>query len=410
MRVSPNHDEMTYGPNRATVSFFHSTPLRRGPDGGLYAVALNAGIWDRYLRHFDRVIAAMPMEEGPIEGWQKVDASMVDFVPVGSRGGLCKRIGGLFRRRRQVRDVVAMSETVAARLPSWNGIAACREARRQKKPYAVEVVGCAWNSYWHHSLPGKVLAPFNFIFTRVAVRRATSVLYVTDKYLQKRYPTGTLWWSASNAQIEPPSEEELQVRMRQLQDVESRRLRLVTIGALNVRYKGQETGIRALKELRSRGVDAEYHLIGGGSKKRLARLAAELEVANSVVFHGVVANSQVLELLRSADIYVHPSFTEGQPRAVIEAMSVATPVLGANAGGTPENLPDEQIFPAGDFNALADRIEALLENGLGPAAKWSAVRAQHFAPAKLAAQRDEFVSHLRGAVTTPARSTSRSLQ
>lgn len=398
MGPDTNPCQLSNGALRATVSFFHSTPMRRALDGSFYAIALNAGSWDRYLRHFDRVIVAMPTERGSVEGRNKLNAPAVEIMPLSARGGLHRRLVGLIRLGRQVRGAVDASDAVVARLPSWVGVAACREARRQNKPYAVEVVGCAWSAYWYHSLPGKVLAPLNFVAMRAAVRRATSVLYVTDKYLQRRYPTRARWWAASNAEVTPPSDEELRARVSGLRDVESRRLRLATIGAVDVRYKGQQTGIRALAELRSRGMDAEYHLIGGGSPDRLLRVASELGVADSVVFHGVVPRSQVLEVLRSTDIYVHPSFTEGQPRAVVEAMSVATPVIGTIAGGTPENLPNSQTFPPGDVSALVERIQVLVKDGLGPAAEWSATRARHFAPSRLTAERDGFVSHLRKSV------------
>lgn len=392
-----------------TVAFFHSTPLRRDRDGGYYAVSLIPSTFDRYLRHFDRVVVATPTEPGPAEGRHRLNAPSIQFMPMSPRGSLRRRLVRIARRRREVRDVVVASDAVVARVPSWIGAAACREARRQKKPYAVEVVGCAWSAYWHHSLAGKVLAPLNYVTTRVAVWHATSALYVTDRYLQRRYPTRAPAWAASNAQVDSPDKDALRSKLRQLEDTRNRRLRLTTIGAVNVRYKGQETGIRALAELRSRGIDAEYHLIGGGSQERLARLAAALDVTDYVVFHGIVPNSQVLEILRTTDIYVHPSFTEGQPRAVVEAMSVATPVVGANAGGTPENLPDEQIFPPGDARALVERIQFLLADNLSSAAEWSAKRAQHFAPSRLAAQRDGYLSYLRQAVKFPLRPQNESM-
>jgi len=124
-------------------------------------------------------------------------------------------------------------------------------------------------------------------------------------------------------------------------------------------------------------------------------------VAKFVVFHGVVSHERVLELLGQTDIYIHPSFTEGQPRAVVEAMSVATPVIGSTAGGTPENLPKEQTFSPGDVSALVGRVQMLLDGNLGTAAQWSAQRAQHFAPARLSRERDGYLSHLRKSVDTP---------
>jgi len=118
------------------------------------------------------------------------------------------------------------------------------------------------------------------------------------------------------------------------------------------------------------------------------------------VFHGVLPHDRLMDVLRSTDIYVHPSFTEGQPRAVIEAMSVGVPVVGAAAGGTPENLPEHQVFRPGDDQELARIIESMIRNGLGSAVEWSCNRAQHFSPDRLTALRDGFLGSLAGLVSS----------
>lgn len=385
------------GVSEGSVAFFHSTRARGGGDGGFYATALGSSLWRRYLRHFDDVVVAIPTESGPVQGMPRIEGRGVEVRPLRFGGGLAKAISTR-RLKDEVREIIRGVDAVVARVPSNVGFVACQEARRQEKPYAVEVVGCGWDAYWHHSVSGKLLAPLNFILMRSAVRHATSALYVTDKFLQKRYPTKAPAWVASNAEVIPPNADELRSRIEDFDQVSSRPLRLATVGAVDVRYKGQETVIKALAALRSRGINAEYHVVGGGSQAQLAKAAEKAGVVDAVIFHGLLAHSEVLDQLRSTDIYVQPSFTEGQPRAVVEAMSVSTPVIGSDAGGTPENLPATQVFHRGDVQSLVACVESTLATGLPEAAKWSAKRAQHFEPARISAARDGYLSHLKGAV------------
>src|SRR5208283_5354493 len=63
------------------------------------------------------------------------------------------------------------------------------------------------------------------------------------------------------------------------------------------------------------------------------------------------------------DLLVLPSFTEGLPNVVLEALAAAIPVVGTAVGGTPEILEDGKcgyLVPPGEPQALADRIHLLL--------------------------------------------------
>jgi glycosyltransferase involved in cell wall biosynthesis len=60
--------------------------------------------------------------------------------------------------------------------------------------------------------------------------------------------------------------------------------------------------------------------------------------------------------LDTADLFVHPSRTEGLPRALIEAMARGLPCIGSNVGGIPELLSPAEQVPAGDANALEAKL------------------------------------------------------
>ena len=60
------------------------------------------------------------------------------------------------------------------------------------------------------------------------------------------------------------------------------------------------------------------------------------------------------------DIYIQPSYTEGLPRALIEAMSVGLPCIGSSVGGIPELLKENFLVPPKDEVELAKKISFLL--------------------------------------------------
>ena len=65
----------------------------------------------------------------------------------------------------------------------------------------MEVVGCPWDAYWNYSLKGKIVAPFATYMMKRRVKSAPFVLYVTNKFLQKRYPTKGKKINCSNVEL-----------------------------------------------------------------------------------------------------------------------------------------------------------------------------------------------------------------
>jgi glycosyltransferase involved in cell wall biosynthesis len=66
--------------------------------------------------------------------------------------------------------------------------------------------------------------------------------------------------------------------------------------------------------------------------------------------------------LDKADVFVLPSYQEGLPRAMIEAMARALPCIGSTVGGIPELLNQEDMIPPGNVAALADKIRSVVTN------------------------------------------------
>jgi glycosyltransferase involved in cell wall biosynthesis len=77
---------------------------------------------------------------------------------------------------------------------------------------------------------------------------------------------------------------------------------------------------------------------------------------------GSLPHAELLEQYRSMSLYVHPSFKEGMPRVIIEAMSMGCPVLGARTAGIPEIVSAEYLHKPGDYRKLSAQIKMLYEN------------------------------------------------
>lgn len=155
------------------------------------------------------------------------------------------------------REVLACDICVA-HVPSFLGDTVARIAKKHGKPCLNVVVGCAWDAYWNYSWVGKLMAPFRYLSLRRVQADAAYSIYVTNEFLQRRYPTGGRSIGCSNVNITTGDEVALQKRMERISN-RKEILRMGTVAAVNVRYKGQEYAIKALRILRDRGIDIEYH-------------------------------------------------------------------------------------------------------------------------------------------------------
>jgi teichuronic acid biosynthesis glycosyltransferase TuaC len=140
---------------------------------------------------------------------------------------------------------------------------------------------------------------------------------------------------------------------------------LLTVGALIPR-KGQALVIEALSALPG----VHYWLAGAGEEEgRYRALAAKLGVADRVHVLGPVANADLPQLYRAADIVVMPSASEGLANAWVEALACGTPIVISDAGGAAELVTSPtagriaQRTPA----AIAEAVQGILAAPPAPA-------------------------------------------
>lgn len=126
---------------------------------------------------------------------------------------------------------------------------------------------------------------------------------------------------------------------------------------------GRRKGIFDLLEAfaRARALSPGIGLVvgGNGEVEAATRLARELGLGDAVRFEGWVGPARKAELLDAADVYVLPSYNEGLPMSVLEAMAYGLPVVTTDVGGLPELVTDGvhgRLVRPGDVAALTDAI------------------------------------------------------
>jgi colanic acid/amylovoran biosynthesis glycosyltransferase len=160
------------------------------------------------------------------------------------------------------------------------------------------------------------------------------------------------------------------------------RLRVLSVGRLHWK-KGYEYAMGALRELRDRGIDCCYRIVGSGEHREALLFARrDLGLDESVELAGAMPEAAVRDAMGWADVFLHPSTSEGFAYAVVEAQAMALPVVATDADGLSENVEHGSTgFVVGrrDAHALAEKIATLacdadLRRRMGEAGRERALR------------------------------------
>lgn len=157
-------------------------------------------------------------------------------------------------------------------------------------------------------------------------------------------------------------------RFRPLARVEGAGARARAVRVLNVGrlapVKGQAVLLEAMAILRARGTEIELRIAGDGPEEARLRAQAErLEVLDSVTFLGALAHETVTAEMARAEIFCLPSFAEGVPVVLMEAMASGLPVVASRIMGIPELVQDGvagRLVAPGAADALANALEELV--------------------------------------------------
>lgn len=212
--------------------------------------------------------------------------------------------------------------------PFYNGIGAWIVSVLAKIPYVLEI----------HHIPGypkagnikeNIYRRLTSLFIRFDVKRAKAVRVVnqqeTPNFLIKAgVPSGKIIYV-------PSVYVDLSVfKPRGL----AKEYDVIFVGRI-VENKGIDLFIEAVKKNKTRAI-----VVGNGPlAENLRRKIKNENLENQITFHGWAKNqNEIAELLNKSKILIMPSFNEGGPRVVVEALACGVPVLATNVGIVPDLL------------------------------------------------------------------------
>lgn len=142
----------------------------------------------------------------------------------------------------------------------------------------------------------------------------------------------------------------------------NRGVKLLFLSSL-LEKKGVFELLEAVSCLRTGGVDLTLTVAGDGpALRRIHKAVEELQLGEAVSLPGYVSGAQKVEVLVSHHIFCFPSWDEGMPNSVLEAMALGLPVVATPVGGLPDFFEDGRmgrLVPVRDPVRLAQAIREL---------------------------------------------------
>lgn len=336
-------------------------------EGKIYAESVyNYAFYKRYLSVFDKVYAIVRLKE--VDEAPKTaklcSGPNVEFLPLPAYRGPIQYAQKYFEIKKVALTYFDKVSCAIFRIPAATSNLLCKMFARTEKPYAVEVVVDPWEFFSRGSVTS-VTRPLVRIawtnFVKSACQKADGVSYVTEYYLQKRYPASNKAFQSHYSSVEISSDSLKEPKIYK----EKKQYMISHCAAGFATYgKGHIQLMDAVKRLRSKGIDVSITFIGDGPlKTAFEQHASDLGIRENVLFVGLMpSGEEVRKVIEKTDIFVFPTKAEGLPRVLLEAMASAMPCISTPVCGIPEILNDEFLVEYNDVEKLANTIESVITN------------------------------------------------
>jgi glycosyltransferase involved in cell wall biosynthesis len=351
--------------------------------GGVRTVVrgyLDGGLFERY----ECVYVASHRAGGT---WVKIFTALKAWV----------RIAVLLRKL----DAPLVHVQTASRGSFWRKSVVCLMARAAGRPYLVHLHGGGFTRFYENES-----GPLGRRLIRKTLAHAALVIALSDEWRERLLricPTAKV--EVLHNAVAIPDQAELRHRAHTEPT-------LLFLGHL-LRDKGVYDLVRAFAQVARRFPRLTLVLGGVGNIEEVRQLATQLDVQERVLCPGWLGPERKSAALSGRTLFVLPSYAEGMPMALLEAMSWALPVIATPVGGIPQLVTNEVnglLVTPGDIDGLATAITHLLEDPalrerLGAAAR-ATIQAGFSldeALAKLSGIYDRFGIERRAAARAPRR-------
>ena len=210
----------------------------------------------------------------------------------------------------------------------------------------------------------------NFIFSRLirfSLNSSSKIIAVSGDLANKIELMGinkdvTILRNAVDISRFKPSKN---IEMRQIYKIDDNDILILFIGHLES-FKGIFELMDAFKKIRINHDNCKLMIVGEGhEEQKVKNVVSKLDLDDYIIFTGKVSPETIQNFYQMADIFTLPSYTEGLPLVVVEAMACGLPVVVSTVGGIPELVKDGIngfLVPPKDRFSLTKKLEILVDN------------------------------------------------
>lgn len=345
------------------TTFVFDTVIVTSDSKNYYTRTLHYSLWEnRYAEFFGDINVVTRVKVDTEENisdnemLQLINGPGVKVNPVINYSKITDALKKKSNIKKELCEQIKSADFIIIRMPSVLGAFAAKICKKINKPYLIELVADPWDGYYYHThWAGKLIAPIMYSSTKKIVKSSENVLYVTEDFLQKRYPSnGKNVCGLSDVIIRSPEISEIKDAVdKKVQNINNNNIKLGIVGNYDLKTKGQELAIRALERLKNDKAIFNLELVGSGDSTYLESIVKDCKVDNQVKFIGSKkAGKNMFDWMDTLDVLLIPSYQEGLPRVVVEAMSRGVLVIGSTAGGIYELIDKKYIFKKGSYHDL----------------------------------------------------------
>lgn len=253
---------------------------------------------------------------------------------------------------------------LASRASFWRKSLICAMGMIRRRPYLLHVHGAEFSKFYDREC-----GVLSKAIVRFVLRRAVTVIALSEQ------------WQAELLRISPRAQvrvlpNAVSLHANPVDTTTTAAPRIVFAGRIGPR-KGTFDLLEAFAHIAQRFPGATLVCAGDGEVEKLQLRARELGIASRVVCPGWLSPEQMSEELRRASIFALPSYAEGVPMAMLEAMSLGLPVLTTPVGGIPNVVQsgvNGVLVTPGNVQEIETALADLLASGQRRASFGAAAR------------------------------------
>lgn len=254
-----------------------------------------------------------------------------------------------------------------------------------KRPHIIHIAGISFVVFWENAyyilvcklfskpiffhylgsfdLFYKFSSPFARFLIRNVLRRVDRIALLSRKIkriMSKFILENRLSVLPSSVRISDFSEEK-----RMLETLDDDLIHILFIGGADPFRKGLMDIVKSIPLVVKEYDNVSFILTGGKNVKKVQPQCKKIGIGKYVNFWGWIKEEDKIQLYNSADILLLPSYNEGLPYVIIEALAAGLPIISTTIGGIPEvvkNGVNGFLIQPGNYRALAEKIVILAKN------------------------------------------------